>query len=154
MIARADIIFLEEVVKKYNNEEWTPRSTIFTEFHHEFRTSISSPLYRTDGNEERRKENLTVEKANEIFRDSKASLNWSVAAWSKSGNGKGNLANGEKMRLKGTTYAIEDDEMVIIYIDVDHFDFCGNSLPTGYFWFMAEMYDLVGTVSRTIVKLA
>lgn len=145
---RRPLSFFEAVVEKYNDEEWIPRSSIFSEFHHEFSTSISLPLYRMDGKEEKREAKLTVEKAKEIFRDSKASMNWSVAAWRKSGNGKGNLADGEKMRLKGTAYAIEDDEAVVTYIDDDRFDFCGNSLPTGYFWCMAEMHDLVGTVSQ------
>ena len=39
--------------------------------------------------------------------------------------------------------------MVVKYIDDDCFDFCGNSLPTGYFWCITEMHGIVVTVSQT-----
>ena len=147
---RRPMTFFEVVVEKYNSKEWNPDSTVFDEFHHEFGISFPLPLYRNDGQEEKREPKLTIEKAKEIFRDSKASMNWSVAAWKKSGNGKGNLAEGEKLRVKGTSYyCVDEDEAVIKYIDDDRFDFCGNSLPTGYFWCIAEMHDLVGTVSQS-----
>ena len=140
--------FFEKVTEKYNDEDWTPDSTVFDELYHEFSLSFPLHLYRNDGQEEKREAKLTIEKAKENFRDSKASMNWSVAAWKKSGNGKGNLADSELLRVKGTRYAIQDEEAVINYVDDDRFDFCGNSLPTGYFWCIAEMHDIIGTVSQ------
>lgn len=45
--------FYEKVVEKYNDEDWTPDSTVFEEFHHEFSTSFPLPLYRYDGQDEK-----------------------------------------------------------------------------------------------------
>ena len=74
-------------------------------------------------------------------------MNWADLAWKVSGNGKGNLTEGEKLRVRGTLYTIEDSEAAIKYIDDDRWNFCGNSLPTGYFWCVAEMHEIVATVS-------
>lgn len=77
-------------------------------------------------------------------------MTWSVAARKKSGNGTGNLnlAEGGKLRVRGTLYSIKEYEAVVNYIDDDRFDFCGNTLQTGSFWCTAEMYDIVGSVSQ------
>ena len=55
--------FFEMVCQKYNDAGWVPVSTIFDEFHHEFSVSFPLPLYRNDGQEEKREAKLTVEKA-------------------------------------------------------------------------------------------
>ena len=89
-------------------------------------------------------------------------MNVSVSKWKKSGNGKGNLkdigSDGKcsvSLILLGTDYTdIKDDEEIDVhYIDDDRFDFCGNSIPTGYFWCMAEMHDLVGIVSQSCSEI-
>ena len=73
--------FFEKVVEKNNDEDWTPDSTVFKEFYREFSASFPLPLYRDDGQEEKREAKLTVGKVREHFRNSKAAMNWSLAAW-------------------------------------------------------------------------
>lgn len=59
--------FFEKVTEKYNYEDWTPDSTVFDEFHHEFSLSFPLHLYRNDGQEEKREAKLTIEKAKDFF---------------------------------------------------------------------------------------
>ena len=96
---------------------------------------------------------MTVEKAREIFRNSKAAMNWLAAAWKKRGNEKGDLVKGEKVLARGTLYVIEGNKAAVKYADDDRFDFCENSIATSYFWCTIEKHNIISTVSQNCAEV-
>jgi len=84
-------------------------------------------------------------------------MNMSLANWRKSGNGSGNLV---PKKVVGINYmsidnnsntSFSSDQSNYQFIDDDCADFV-KSLQIGYFWSVAEMYDLVDIISQSCAE--
>ena len=144
--------FFELMTEKYNDASWVPTSKAFVGYDEKLATSIQLPL---EG------EPLTVEQATRHFKNAKGQMNIALANWRKSGNGAGNLAP----KIKGIDYAASasTDKNTHTssssssaasndrYVDDDCADFV-NHTHIGYYWSLAELYDLVDVVSQSCSK--
>lgn len=141
--------YFEKVAELFNDESYSPMSYAFKDFHYGLAENIvlSLPPQKDDCQ-------LTAEKAKISFRDAKSNLNVAINDWKKSGNGKGNKNEDIEIRINNCDY---DKQLIfgegVKWVDDDRFDFCKRNVPFGYFWCVAELNDLVKTVSQNCESL-
>ena len=137
--------YYSSVASLCNTDSWVAVTPVFFGAHTEFRKPIRLVLEDTQ---------IDDNTAKLRFRDLQSRLNQSIANWKRSGNGKGNYnardVSEKTIRFNGTTYDDdviefdgEDNEKDMKFVDDDRFQYCGNRLPTLFFWCMTDLNGLV-----------
>ena len=139
--------FLELAVNVYNDEEWVPKSTPFSDFHFELDRAIDLPFDKTS-------DPLTVEQAKAMYTDMRAAMNQALFNWKASGRGEGRRDDNDVIyRFNGTIYFqtgndSDDENDNVEYVNDNRSDFINGNLSVGYFWCLLESHGLVSACSQ------
>jgi hypothetical protein len=131
----------EETANECNDDDWAPKSFVFSKLHSKFAVSID--LSKPKG-----ARNMTAETTKKLVKDMLAKFRKSMLNWQGSGNGAMGQADDDdtiRLSIKGTKYTQQykdDDEVTIRYVDDDRFKYCVNNLSVAYLWAVLEMICL------------
>jgi hypothetical protein len=134
------------VAEKCNDKNWVVLSRIMPDLNEKFRRPIR--LVLMPGEEE-----MTEQTVKNAYTDAKGKMNFAIANWKMSDNGKGNL----NPKLKGLEYERKDtnensNNDDITYVDDNRYRFI-SQLHVAYFWSLSEITGLTQCISQNCSAL-
>jgi hypothetical protein len=134
------------VAEKYNDKNWVVHSRIMPDLNEKFRRPIRLALMTCD-------EEMTEQSVKNAYTDVKGKLNFAIANWKTSGNGKGNLNPKLKgLEYDGTSLKEKESNEAITYVDDDRYRFV-QQLHVAYFWSLSEITGLTQCISQNCSAL-